>query len=164
MKILGFSAFVHDSAAALVIDDQIIAAAEEERFNRQKHTGQFPSQAIQYCLETAGIEPHELDAVAFYLDISPRSLPALKDFLELALFYALSHSFFFRDMFQVFRSRPIEIINNFKRGSGGLGSVVHWGSTVRSNLGLDNQPKPVLIGIPHHLAHIGSSYLISGFE
>ena len=51
MKILGISAFYHDSAAALVVDGQIVAAAQEERFSRKKHDSRFPHHAIRYCLE-----------------------------------------------------------------------------------------------------------------
>ena len=53
MKILGISAFYHDSAAALVVNGEIIAAAQEERFTRKKHTPDFPVNAVKYCLECA---------------------------------------------------------------------------------------------------------------
>ena len=66
MRILGFSAFYHDSAAALLQDGQLIAAAQEERFTRKKHDPGFPSHAILYCLEEAGVSLEELDAVVFY--------------------------------------------------------------------------------------------------
>src|ERR1035437_2781632 len=65
-KILGISAFYHDSAAALLIDGNIIAAAQEERFTRKKHTPDFPVNAIKYCLEYSGCSIDELDAVVFY--------------------------------------------------------------------------------------------------
>jgi carbamoyltransferase len=64
--ILGISAFYHDSAAALVGDGQIIAAAQEERFTRKKHDHNFPVHAIEYCLAEAGIRPEQLDIVGFY--------------------------------------------------------------------------------------------------
>ncbi len=66
MKILGISAFYHDSAAALVHDGQIIAAAQEERFTRRKHDHRFPRQAIQYCLSEGNIISQQLDYVVFY--------------------------------------------------------------------------------------------------
>ena len=56
MRILGISAFYHDSAAALVDDGQIVAAAQEERFTRKKHDSRFPRNAVAYCLEEAGIK------------------------------------------------------------------------------------------------------------
>ena len=66
MKILGISAFYHDSAAALVRDGEIVAAAQEERFTRKKHDPRFPSHAVRYCLAQAGIAPRDLDQVVFY--------------------------------------------------------------------------------------------------
>lgn len=63
--ILGISAFYHDSAAALVIDGDIVAAAQEERFTGVKHDERFPQNAIDYCLAEAGLAPQRLDAVAF---------------------------------------------------------------------------------------------------
>ena len=64
--ILGLSAFYHDSAAALVIDGKIVAAAQEERFTRKKHDAAFPEQAVKYCLREAGITARDLDLVGFY--------------------------------------------------------------------------------------------------
>lgn len=64
--ILGLSAFYHDSAAALVADGEIVAAAHEERFTRIKHDASFPQHAVQYCLREAGIQPEALDYVVFY--------------------------------------------------------------------------------------------------
>jgi len=66
MNILGISAYYHDSAAALVRDGKIVAAAQEERFTRKKHDHNFPKNAVAYCLKEAGIESTELDFVAFY--------------------------------------------------------------------------------------------------
>ncbi|REK10867.1 MAG: hypothetical protein DWQ37_15620 [Planctomycetota bacterium] len=64
--ILGISAFYHDAAAALVVDGRIVAAAQEERFSRRKHDAEFPQQAVDYCLEAAGLGPEDLDYVGFY--------------------------------------------------------------------------------------------------
>jgi carbamoyltransferase len=66
MNILGISAFYHDSAAALVRDGRIIAAAQEERFTRKKHDAGFPKNAVKYCLAEGGVGEKDLDAVAFY--------------------------------------------------------------------------------------------------
>ena len=65
-SILGISAFYHDSAAALIVDGQIVAAAQEERFTRRKHDASFPENAIAYCLSEAGLAPEDLDYVGFY--------------------------------------------------------------------------------------------------
>ena len=64
--ILGISAFYHDSAACLVVDGEIVAAAQEERFSRKKHDHRFPRRAVAYCLQVGGIGPERLDAVGFY--------------------------------------------------------------------------------------------------
>ena len=64
--ILGISAFYHDSAASIIQNGKIIAAAQEERFTRKKHDEGFPVNAIKYCLEEAGIDPMALDCVVFY--------------------------------------------------------------------------------------------------
>jgi carbamoyltransferase len=66
MRILGLSAFYHDSAAALVADGRIVAAAQEERFTRKKHDARYPVHAIEYCLAEAGITLDQIDHVAFY--------------------------------------------------------------------------------------------------
>ena len=66
MRILGISAFYHDSAAALVQDGRIIAAAQEERFTRKKHDPRFPRSAIEYCLQAGGIKLDAIDYVVFY--------------------------------------------------------------------------------------------------
>src|ERR1700731_4588059 len=66
ISILGISAFYHDSAAALVVDGELVAAAQEERFSRRKHDAGFPSQAAAYCLQQAGLRPDQLDYLAYY--------------------------------------------------------------------------------------------------
>ncbi|MCM3903466.1 MAG: carbamoyltransferase [Pyrinomonadaceae bacterium] len=66
MYILGISAYYHDSAACLIKDGEIVAAAQEERFSRKKHDHRFPAAAVEYCLQEARISPEEVDLVAFY--------------------------------------------------------------------------------------------------
>jgi carbamoyltransferase len=66
MKILGVSAYYHDSAACLVVDGKIVGAAQEERFSRKKHDFRFPTSAIKYCLQEAACQPKEIDYVVFY--------------------------------------------------------------------------------------------------
>lgn len=66
MRILGLSAFYHDSAAALVVDGRIVAAAQEERFTRKKHDARYPVHAIDYCLAQGGLTLDQIDHVAFY--------------------------------------------------------------------------------------------------
>src|SRR5262245_49687732 len=66
MRILGLSAFYHDSAAALVVDGRIVAAAQEERFTRKKHDAGFPAHALAYCLAEGGLKLSDVDYIAFY--------------------------------------------------------------------------------------------------
>src|SRR5882672_5343567 len=66
MRILGISAYYHDSAAALIRDGEIIAAAQEERFSRKKHDARFPVHAVEYCLAEEGVRLDQVDYVAFY--------------------------------------------------------------------------------------------------
>src|SRR6266550_8220936 len=66
MRILGISALYHDSAAAVVVDGRVVAAAQEERFSRKKHDARFPVNAVLYCLAEAGCQLSELDSVVFY--------------------------------------------------------------------------------------------------
>src|SRR6187455_711893 len=99
MKILGISAFYHDAAAALIVDGQIVAAAQEERFTRKKHDSGFPSNAVRFCLAFAKVPPDQLDQVAFYdkpflkferlletyLAFAPRGFTSFKEALPLWL-------------------------------------------------------------------------------
>ena len=98
-KILGISAFYHDSAASLVIGNEIIAAAQEERFNRKKNTPDFPKNAIKYCLEEAGLEINELDAIVFY------DKPILKFERLLETYYAFAP----RGLISFLKSIPVWI-------------------------------------------------------
>ena len=66
MKILGVSCFYHDSAASIIVDNEIVAAVQEERFTRIKHTPNFPTNSVKFCLEETGLKIEELDAVVFY--------------------------------------------------------------------------------------------------
>ncbi len=68
MKVLGLNAFTHDASAALIIDNNIVAFAEEERFDRKKHSGAFPGLAIKYCLSQATVELSDIDHIAFAWD------------------------------------------------------------------------------------------------
>src|SRR3989338_2859188 len=65
-RILGISAYYHDAAACLLVDGEIVAAAQEERFTRKKHDPSFPREAVAYCLEAGGMTAAELDHVGFY--------------------------------------------------------------------------------------------------
>jgi len=84
MNILGISAYYHDSAACLVRDGELVAAAQEERFTRKKHDHRFPAAAVEYCLREGGLKPEQLDFVAFY----DKPLQKFERLLETYLDYA----------------------------------------------------------------------------
>ena len=103
MKILGISCYYHDSAAAIIVDNQIIAAVQEERFTRVKHTPIFPSNSIKYCLEETGLEINELDAIVFY------DKPIVKFERLLSTFYEVSP----KGLIPFIKSIPIWLKENF---------------------------------------------------
>ena len=82
-SILGISAYYHDSAAALLIDGRIVAAAQEERFSRKKHDARFPGSAIKYCLGEAGLKLNNVDHIVFY----DKPLLKFERLLETCLLY-----------------------------------------------------------------------------
>ena len=84
MIILGISAYYHDSSAVLLINDKIIAAAQEERFTRKKHDSAFPANAIQYCLEESAISINDVDHITFYEKPLVKFERLLETYLSLA--------------------------------------------------------------------------------
>src|SRR5215218_5080185 len=82
--ILGISAFYHDSAACLVVDGEIVAAAQEERFTRRKHDASFPAHAARYCLAEAGLTVDQLDYVGFYDKLLLKFERLLETYLDYA--------------------------------------------------------------------------------
>ncbi len=114
--ILGISAFYHDSAAALLHDGEIVAAAQEERFTRIKHDQDFPTNAIDYCLEQAGIDASQLDFVGFY------DKPFLKfeRLLETYLSYAPAGFTSFRKAIPIWLSQKLHLRRELRKGLGDL--------------------------------------------
>src|SRR5215210_7540044 len=108
MRVLGVNAVFHDPAAALVVDGQVVAAAEEERFSRRKHgklpvpfsTWELPEQAMAFCLAEAGLEPGDLDAVAYSYDPDLAAQPSVditaEDWEGLRTLYARRAPLFLR--------------------------------------------------------------------
>lgn len=146
MRILGVSAYYHDSAAALVADGQIVAAAQEERFTRRKHDPRFPRNAVAYCLQEAGIKGSDLDAVVFYdkpflkferlletyLSFAPRGLSSF----SMALPLWVREKLFQKDLLG-------KALKEFD-------PEVDW--------------KSKLLFTEHHLSHAASAYYPSPFE
>jgi carbamoyltransferase len=138
MYILGISAFYHDSAAALLKDGEIVAAAQEERFSRIKHDPDFPTKAINYCLSTAGISAKELDYVGFYE----------KPFVK-----------FERILFSHLATFPKSYISFLMATPLWLKEKLWIPSLIQKKLDYKGE----VLMIEHHLSHAGSSFLVSPF-
>jgi carbamoyltransferase len=119
-RILGISAYYHDSAASLVVDGEVIAAAQEERFSRKKHDPRFPHHAINYCLKEGGITAEQLDFVAFY------DKPFLKfeRLLETYLAYAPRGLVSFLTSMPVWLKQKLWISEQIKKEVGFKGKMV----------------------------------------
>lgn len=113
--ILGISAFYHDSAAALVVDGEIVAAAQEERFTRKKHDPDFPQQAVEYCLKEAGLAPEQLDYVGFY----DKPLLKFERLLETYLAFAPRGFQSFLMAMPLWLKQKLYLPRELKRGLGG---------------------------------------------
>ncbi|MCS1406970.1 MAG: Decarbamoylnovobiocin carbamoyltransferase [Verrucomicrobia subdivision 3 bacterium] len=113
--ILGISAFYHDSAATLVVDGSIVAAAQEERFTRKKHDCDFPQNAVDFCLSEAGIEPEALDYVAFY----DKPLSKFERLLETYLAYVPLGYRSFRQAMPLWLKQKLHLPREMSRGLGG---------------------------------------------
>ena len=141
MYILGISAFYHDSAAALIKDGEIVAAAQEERFTRKKHDSSFPQQAIDYCLQEAGIDPERLDYVGFY----DKPLAKFERLLETYLAYA-----------------PRGFMSFCKAMPSWLRQKLHLPREM--DRGLDKRYRKRYVFCEHHEAHAASAFFPSPFE
>ncbi|MHC4401165.1 MAG: SxtJ family membrane protein [Planctomycetota bacterium] len=113
--ILGISALYHDSAAAVVVDGRIAAAAQEERFTRSKHDHRFPVEAIRYCLEAAGLKPEQLDYVGFY----DKPLLKFERLLETYLAYAPAGFRSFRKIIPSWIHRKLHVPREIRKALGG---------------------------------------------
>ena len=141
MRILGLSAFFHDSAAALVEDGRLVAAAEEERFSRRKHDDRFPAQAAAWCIAQAGIAPADLDAVVFY----EKPLVKFERLLETSLAFAPRGFRSFLAAMPPWLQRKLHLPREIDAGLGGTyRGPIHFAS--------------------HHESHAASAFFPSPFE
>ena len=113
--ILGISAYYHDSAAALVVDGRIVAAAQEERFSRRKHDDRFPTNAVAFCLEKGGVDPSSLDFVVFY----DKPLLKFERLLDTHLTYAPGGFRAFREALPVWVRRKLHLSRHLSEALGG---------------------------------------------
>ena len=148
MIILGISAFYHDSAAAIIDGEHIIAAAQEERFTRIKHDASFPINAVQYCLEEAGVGADEIDCIVFfekpfikferlletYVSFAPRGFSSFKSALPLWIKEKLFQKKIIREMMAHFPNAE----------------TIDWETKLKFS--------------EHHLSHAASAFYPSPFE
>ena len=147
MKILGISAFYHDSAAAIVVNGEILAAAQEERFTRKKHDPSFPSNATAFCLQYAGLSLNELDAVVFY------DKPLLKFERLLETYYGFAP----KGLTSFIKAMPVW-----------LNEKMFLKKLIRDKLksiDVSFNPKKMNILFPeHHLSHAAGAFYPSNFD
>src|SRR5215475_3381519 len=141
VSILGISAFYHDSAAALLVDGEILAAAQEERFTRIKHDHNFPKQAVAYCLKESGLTPEQLDYVVFY----DKPLLKFDRLLDTYLSYA-----------------PVGLRSFMMAMPLWLKTKLHLPREIRK--ALDNRYEKRIAFTGHHESHAASTFFPSPFE
>jgi carbamoyltransferase len=147
MKIIGISAYYHDSAVCLVVDGNIVAAAQEERFTRKKHDSDFPTHSIHYCLSEAGVRATDIDYVVFYD----------KPFLKFERLLETYLAFAPRGFKSFVTSLPIWLKDKlFQKTMIAKALTQHLGS------GVDWESK--LLFSEHHLSHAASAFYPSPFE
>jgi carbamoyltransferase len=146
MKILGISAFYHDAAAALVVDGEIVAAAQEERFTRKKHDLGYPKNSIEYCLKLAGLNTDDLDYVAFY----DKPFSKFERLLKTYLAFAPSGFASFREAMPIWIKEKIFQKHRLIKELQYLDSSVDWSQR--------------LIFSEHHISHAASAFYPSPFE
>ncbi len=146
MKILGISAFYHDSAAALVVDGKIVAAAQEERFTRVKHDSSFPVNAVKYCISSEALKISDLDAVVFY------DKPLLKFERLLETYYGFAP----RGVASFVSAMPVWIKEKLF-----LKKIIR---DELINIDGNKKLKINLLFPEHHLSHAASAFYPSSFE
>ena len=146
MRILGVSAYYHDSAAALVVDGRIEYAAQEERFTRRKHDAAFPREAVRNCLETTGVRPGQIDLVAFYA----KPFLTFERLLETYLAFAPRGFASFRQALPLWLKEKLFQKALLVRELGALLGPSDWQNR--------------LIFSEHHLSHAASAFFPSPFE
>ena len=146
-SILGISAFYHDSAAALVRDGYIVAAAQEERFSRKKHDARFPRHAIRYCLQEAGMRLQDIDHVVFY----DKPLVKFERLLETYLAYAPKGFRSFLASMPVWLKEKLYLKHLLRKELSELG-------------GIEPDRLPPLLFNEHHQSHAASAFFPSPFE
>ncbi|WP_415399138.1 carbamoyltransferase [Synechococcus sp. W4D4] len=146
MNILGISAYYHDSAAALLVDGEVVAAAQEERFTRKKHDSAFPASAARYCLESQGLKLSDIEAVVYY----EKPLLTFERLLETYLGAAPRGGRSFVAAMQVWLKEKLFLKTELKKQVAALGEP--------------DAKQPELLFSEHHLSHAGAAFYPSPFE
>jgi carbamoyltransferase len=146
-KILGISAYYHDSAAALLVDGRVVAAAQEERFTRKKHYAGFPENATRYCLEYAKTAIRDIDYIVFY----DKPLVKFERLLETYLSYAPKGFRSFLSAMPVWLKEKLFLKSTLKKELTSLGS-------------LKEKELPPLMFTEHHQAHAASAFFPSPYN
>ena len=146
-NILGISAYYHDSAAALLKDGEVTAAAQQERFSRRKHDARFPGEAIRYCLETGNLRLHELDRIVFY----DKPLIKFERLLETYLSYAPRGFRSFAASMPIWLKEKLYLKSVLKTELAQLGDC-------------ELKELPPLLFTEHHQSHAASAFFFSPFE
>jgi carbamoyltransferase len=141
--ILGLSAYYHDSAAAMVVDGKIIAAAQEERFTRKKHDSSFPLHAARYVLDESGMSISDLEVIAFYD----------KPYIKFERLLETYHAFAPRGLVSFFSAIPVWIKEK-----------LFMKNMLREEIAKLGKGKPEFIFPEHHLSHAASAFYPSPFE
>jgi carbamoyltransferase len=140
-SILGISAYYHDSAAALVVDGEIVAAAQEERFTRRKHDPEFPVHAIEYCLREGGLRADQIDYIGFY----DKPLLKFERLIETYLAYAPAGFGSFVKALPIWINQKLKLPKEMRKALGG-------------------QYKKGFVFTEHHESHAASAFFPSPFE
>ena len=147
MKILGISCYYHDSAASIIVNSEIVAAAQEERFTREKHTPLFPYNAIKFCLEQTGLKLEELDAVVFY------DKPIVKFERLLSTFYQVAP----KGLIPFIKSIPIWLKEKLFLRKLIFDNLKEIDPTIKKN-------DLKLLFTEHHISHAASSFYPSNYK
>ena len=147
MNILGISCFYHDSSASIVVNSEVIACAQEERFTRKKHTSDFPTNSIKYCLEESGLSLNELDAVVFY------DKPILKFERLLSTYYAIAP----KGILSFLKSIPVWSKEKLFLRKLIFDELLEVDSSL-------NKKTLKLLFTEHHLAHASSAFYPSNYK
>ena len=155
MNVLGISAYYHDSAAALVVNGDVLAAAQEERFSRKKHDARFPTQAVRYCLESQGLTLADINSVVYY----EKPLLTFERLLETYLGAAPRGGRSFIAAMQVWLKEKLFLKTELKKQLRAVAEAIAAANGLEASTEL-----PELLFSEHHLSHAAAAFYPSPFE